>query len=169
MPRTQVTIASAVDSRRPRIIAWWAHPSAQDAGPALQARHADCFSPGWNQPWHGGEFIRHDPTLLRAAQIHADAAQMPAEVGGVPGDKLHFHWVKGMFDGATEALTSGLESLCSFIGIKARAPPPPPPPRARGCSPVLSLQPRIRRPCFTTLTLTVHRGRLDDSCDQSTA
>lgn len=62
-------------------------------------------------------------TMGRCMQIHADAAQMPAEVGGQAGDKLHFHWVKGMFDGATQALTDGLESLCSFIGIKVQHQP----------------------------------------------
>lgn len=87
-------------------------------------------------------------------QIHADAAQMPAEVGGAPGDKLHFHWVKGMFDGATEALTSGLESLCSFIGIKALPAP-------TAASPYCC--PRSIR--FITLFSRFTEAR--DSCNQS--
>ncbi len=48
---------------------------------------------------------------------------MPAEVGGEAGEKLHFHWLKGLFEGATAALTRGLDSLCAFIGIKARRTP----------------------------------------------
>lgn len=51
-------------------------------------------------------------------QIHREAAELPAEVGGEVGEKLHFHWLKGLFEGATTALSAGLDSLCAFIGIK---------------------------------------------------
>lgn len=47
---------------------------------------------------------------------------MPADVGGEAGEKLHFHWLKGLFEGATAALIGGLDSLCAFIGIKVRSP-----------------------------------------------
>lgn len=39
-------------------------------------------------------------------------------MGGEAGDKLHFHWLKGLFEDACRALSSGLDSLCAFIGIK---------------------------------------------------
>lgn len=58
------------------------------------------------------------PVLLSPRQIHREAAARPAEVGGEAGEKLHFHWLKGLFEGATGALTNGLDSLCAFIGIK---------------------------------------------------
>ena len=51
-------------------------------------------------------------------QIHREAAGLPATVGGEAGDKLHFHWLKGLFEDACAALSSGLDALCAFIGIK---------------------------------------------------
>ena len=44
---------------------------------------------------------------------------MPAQVGGQAQEKLHFHWLKGLFEDATSALSRGIDSLCAFIGIKA--------------------------------------------------
>jgi hypothetical protein len=50
--------------------------------------------------------------------VHREAAGLPATVGGEAGDKLHFHWLKGLFEDACAALSSGLDALCAFIGIK---------------------------------------------------
>jgi hypothetical protein len=62
-----------------------------------------------------------DPEQAANAQVHREAAGLPATVGGEAGDKLHFHWLKGLFEDACRALSSGLDSLCAFIGIKVPA------------------------------------------------
>ena len=55
--------------------------------------------------------------------MHREAAGLPATVGGEAGDKLHFHWLKGLFEDACAALSGGLDALCAFIGIKVGGPP----------------------------------------------
>lgn len=63
------------------------------------------------------------PADVAGAQVHREAAGLPATVGGEAGDKLHFHWLKGLFEDACAALSSGLDALCAFIGIKVGRPP----------------------------------------------
>jgi hypothetical protein len=57
---------------------------------------------------------------VAGAQVHREAAGLPATVGGEAGDKLHFHWLKGLFEDACAALSGGLDALCAFIGIKVK-------------------------------------------------
>ena len=45
----------------------------------------------------------------------------PLAEGQDPGTQQRAPWLAGVFDGSSRALREGLDSLCSFIGIKARA------------------------------------------------
>ena len=49
-------------------------------------------------------------------QVHAP----PLAEGQEPETQQRAPWLAGVFDGASKALREGLDSLCSFIGIKAR-------------------------------------------------
>ncbi len=49
-------------------------------------------------------------------QVHAPQLAK----GQDPGTQQRAPWLTGVFDGSSGALREGLESLCSFIGIKVR-------------------------------------------------
>ena len=52
-------------------------------------------------------------------QVHAQ----PAAEGQDPDTQQRAPWLAGVFAGSSKALREGLESLCSFIGIKVRLVP----------------------------------------------
>ena len=51
-------------------------------------------------------------------------APLLSEGGTSPDKAARRAWLSGLFEGASKALTEGLDSLCSFIGIKVRMSTP---------------------------------------------
>ncbi len=55
-----------------------------------------------------------DPHPFVFVQVHAS---LPTDDQAASGQQ-RAPWLAGVFDGASQALVEGIESLCSFIGIK---------------------------------------------------